>query len=548
MFKEKLFLPPFKKREVKKGMGVPRFFFWLTKNIPGIVKQKLPLRKNNGVKKYIKNGGVDNFCIDCNGLFHPVFQRVKEENKGKSIKERNEVAFEEIFKEIKKLVSIVSPNKRVVLCVDGVAPQSKMVQQRQRRFKSSGNNCITPGTPWMYRLNTFLEKKIGEEVKEGGEWKGLTIIFSSERVAGEGEHKIMKVIREGSAKESWMIHGLDADLIMLSLATHKPRIYILRETVVDKEYSTYDIVDIFCLRVNLIQMLYSSKNMDEIRKLCMNEKYTFLIDDFVFFCFLMGNDFVPHSPSLDILEGGIETVISLYRSHVLNMRGGPLLTKDSKSNIVIHRQSLSSFLYKLGELEEEAILKKGMNRKYFKNVLLNKHIDKRRKRFRNYRNYKWEYYREKFNGDPEEKVIRNYIEGLEWIIRYYTRGIPSWEWYFPYFYSPFLSDIPRYLSRWRPISYRPTSPAEPFQQLLMVFPKQSIQLFLPKSLHSVPDILAPKFPEKFRIDLEGKLRDWEGIAVIPFITKKDIEKEYEKIPKKTRMLKRNVILDEPLVF
>lgn len=60
--------------------------------------------------------------------------------------------------------------------------------------------------------------------------------------------------------------------------------------------------------------------------------------------------------------------------------------------------------------------------------------------------WKDNYYKGKFewgrDNDAElTKLCENYVQGLQWVLYYYYRGVVSWPWYYQYHYSPMISGM-----------------------------------------------------------------------------------------------------------
>lgn len=303
---------------------------------------------------------------------------------------------------------MLTSSKRFRLTVgttDGVAPRAKMNQQRSRRFRSAqeakekdddkaefmkmlksknggvvdeeaqamvekktwDSNAITPGTPFMDILAASLRYWCAYKINTDPGWEKVKVIISDATVPGEGEHKIMQFIRsqrsspEHNPDTRHVIYGLDADLIMLGLATHEPHFRVLREDVFFQESKARtcricgqkghvaeackgqaapkegDPGENKALADKPFIWLHVSilREYLEAELYVPQQAFRFdlerALDDWVFMCFFVGNDFLPHLPSLDIRENGIDTLIAIWRDNIPSM--GDYLTRDGKVNL-----------------------------------------------------------------------------------------------------------------------------------------------------------------------------------------------------------------------
>jgi len=215
---------------------------------------------------------------------------------------------------------------------------------------------------------------------------------------------------------------------------------------------------------------------------------------------------------------------------------GTLTNSVNRLNI----NALKVFLGTLGSYEKEFLINKRTKPITFPDRLLEKHTYLKQDgefSFISWENYRNEYYTTKMGCKSEKEIEQAcllYIEGLQWVLTYYTKGVSNWKWIYSYSYAPFLSDIVQAIEKMddrRPeveILNRNNAYAyPPFMQLLCVLPKESKDL-LPKPLYDLmtKSTLKEYYPDEIMVDMDGKHNDWEGVVILPPINFQLLEKEY----------------------
>lgn len=260
------------------------------------------------------------------------------------------------------------------------------------------SNCITPGTPFMERLSQCLHYYVHERLNNNPAWKDIKVILSDANVPGEGEHKIMDYIRKQRSQPDHdpntqhVLCGADADLIMLGLATHEPNFTIIREEFLPNKPRPCELCSQFghemdkCVGLNAagvndvsnfkpdvpvgaevkfifvrlsVLREYLKKTL-EMPNLPFKYEFERALDDWVFMCFFVGNDFLPHLPSLEIREGAVDRLVDLYKKCVY--RTGGYLTDSGEVNL----ERVQLILTDLGNVEDQIFKERQRKEQQFK--------------------------------------------------------------------------------------------------------------------------------------------------------------------------------------
>tara|TARA_B110000305_G_C19460493_1_gene653996 strand:+ start:3944 stop:5506 length:1563 start_codon:yes stop_codon:yes gene_type:complete len=514
-------------------MGIPSYFSHIIKN-HNIIMKKDKLTSN-----------IHNFYIDSNSIIYDVIHTLE-----------YSVDFNIIYKAIcEKLlfyINQISPTNTVIVSFDGVAPIAKLSQQRTRRVKNiilkqlnnklnSVNKYewdttqITPGTPFMISLNQYVTNYFDSIPN-----KKYNIILSLTNDIGEGEHKIFNHIRcnTNHIHETTVVYGLDADLIMLSLLHTKycDKIFLYRETPqfiknLDHNLNASELY-ILCMNTLANKIIPTMTHMEDFNE-------TQLITDYVFICFLLGNDFIPHNPAINIRTNGIDILCEIYNKY---FKGDNYIIE----NDTINWKHFKHFCKYISDEEEEYIkyeytLRNKYEKRFYKNQTFDEKqnklnnlptINRQREHYINPNTTLWQnrYYSTLFdieyNTPRLQQICFNYLEALEWTWKYYSSKCYDWRWKYNYDYAPLFEDIIKYIPyyNFNFIKEKTTHPIKELTQLIYVLPEESHYL-LP---NNVKTILNDKFKiwfDKSTIDFKWDFCKylWESHLTLPEIDINTIE-------------------------
>ena len=296
-------------------MGIPSYFSHIIKNHRNIIQNV------NSVSS------IQNLYLDSNSIIYDAVYKLQKLYQDDN--QFEQLLLKEVQNTLYNHIEKLQP-KRVYIAFDGVAPIAKLQQQRERRFKSqffnelyesenikSNSNwntvAITPGTQFMEKLHSFfqgIEQRIQQKFRFVKE-----VIFSSWKDAGEGEHKLFEYIRNvPHQNEVTLVYGLDADLIMLSIChlQYCNKLYLYRETpeFIKSIDSSLKPNESYILHINYLgDQIYNLLNSKNNKTSAT--KYD-ILQDYIFLCFLLGNDFMPHFPALNIRTNGIYHLVECY--------------------------------------------------------------------------------------------------------------------------------------------------------------------------------------------------------------------------------------------
>jgi 5'-3' exonuclease len=455
-------------------MGIPYYFSYL------IQKHRQCISKLDSLEL------INNLFIDSNSIIYDSLHLKFNEYLNKYKYE--DAIIKNVIAKLEEIIAIIKPQDAIYIAFDGVPPFAKINQQKNRRYKTSYQNnilkketlwdtcAITPGTLFMANLNSILKNYFANKKYYNSNNAIINVILSLSDEHGEGEHKLFAFLRQNYVlhDKTNVLYGMDSDLFMLSLnhLKYTKNIFLYRETplfinALDKSLDPKEkyIININILALIIYCVLTNQGNYDKhkhsLYSTCSNSYYN-KIEDYIFICFLLGNDFLPHFPAINIRINGFTILLELYQK----LFG---INEFIINNGSINWHSFKKYIKHIAENEEQFIkevynIRDKQSKKYYPDTtseeveqkfsaipLWDLNIERYINPFEEDWQHRYYYslcFIDSKNNDFNNNIklmCTNYLETLQWVYYYYSSECINWTLHYKYYYPPLLCDLYTYI-------------------------------------------------------------------------------------------------------
>jgi len=514
-------------------MGIPSYF-------SQVIRKYAKIMRNHDFFKN-SNKPITHLYMDCNSIVYDSYHSLAKTFKYTQDRhsEFEDTLIQMVAVGIEKYISMIQATDVVYISFDGVAPIAKMKQQRARRYMTQfmskikydenevpeqtwNTSSITPGTVFMEKLSAHIYYyfQLSEQ-----KYNVKQVIVSCSDKPGEGEHKIYQHIRDNDLTGATVsVYGLDADLIMLSIfhLRHCDNIYVFREAPEFLKNSIPLDIQNHDNKPYFIDIRHLSECIIIEMECC--DRHPSRIDDYVFLCFFLGNDFLPHIPSLNIRTNGITTLINAYKKCIGNVPNRRLITSNTGT---IHWENVKILLTELASIEPELLKAEHKHREKFdkfkfaettksdkENLLLNAPIIYRQKE--KSINMLGVGYESRYSV-VLNVCVSSYVLGLNWVLRYYTLGLCG-VWWYSSDVGPLLCSLLESVKSLRLEEDGESVYCVGYTQLAYVLPRESLNLLPRKIERFLLENYSELYPSKCELEWSYCRYLWESKPKLPEIS------------------------------
>jgi len=340
-------------------------------------------------------------------------------------------------------------------------------------------------------------------------------------------------------------------MLSLNHTKYTKSIYLYRETphFINSLDSTLDPQHKYLIDINELadQIYYFLTDKTFVIQNDSIELYYNKISDYIFICFLLGNDFNEHFPAINLRLNGLTVLLDLYREifginqHII--KDGDINWSNFKKYIAKLAENEHKFIkdnYRIRDRQAKRFYPENTDEEIEFKFNITPSWERNIEQFINpyEKNWQYRYYYSLFHIDIDKdtttisSICNNYLTTLQWTFYYYSRDCVSWKHSYNYHYPPLLEDLYKNIPYFNSelIITPDKTIIHPHLLLSYVLPKNSLTL-IPNA--KITNYLLKNYHQHYREDYEFQYAFckyfWEGHVLFPELDFQEFSNQINKL-------------------